>query len=434
MNNRRALYLIFGANIISSFATGITMLAVPYYLVSKMGESDGKALNAALILGITIVSLFWRTGSGYLIDRYNRKRIFQVMNGLDCILITGIALFAATLPEMPFYLLATVAALTIFTYNVHFPNLYAFAQEIFDPKYYQRVNSAIELQHQATNFLGMLAGGLFLAGTSSIEWWPSFLQMDAWALEDIFLMDGLTYGVAFLLISLIRYTPGDYIHQNKGNILIRIRQGFQYLLRRRMLLLFGITTHAIFFTVLILIQVTSPIYVNDYLGMGFEQGILVLSAFEGLFSVGAILAGLLFISTQNLNNRRLIGLITAMLFSIAGLYLLWTLTAIPLIYILGGFLLGFSNAGTRILRITYIVRITPNRIIGRVNSIFSMGNTLMRIMMLLVLNLSFFSAKENGDNIVYAMLISGIVCSVGGLLLLYKRGAILREKELEEAV
>jgi len=431
MNNRRALLLIFGANIVSSFATGITMLAVPYYLVSKMGESDGKALNAGLMLGITIVSLFWRFWAGYLIDRYNRKRIFQVMNGVDCLLITGIALFGYTLPDIPFYLLAAVAALTVFTYNVHFPNLYAFAQEIFDPKYYQRVNSAIELQHQATSFLGMLAGGIFLSGTAAIEWWPDFLEMEAWDMRDIILMDGLTYGLAFFLISLIRYKPGAYIQENKGKILGRIKQGFAYLRQRKMLFLFGVTTHAIFFTVLILVQVTSPIYITDFLGLGFEEGILVISLFEALFSVGAILAGLLFISTENLDNRRLVGIITAMLFAIAGLYLLWALTAVPLIYILGGFLLGFANAGARILRITYIVRITPNRIIGRVNSIFSVSNSLLRIMMLMVLNLSFFSAKENGGNVIYAMMICGAVCAIGGLLLMYKRRAILSERATE---
>ena len=41
-----------------------------------------------------------------------------------------------------------VFGLTMFNYNIHYPNLYAFVQEITDKKHYGKINSYIEVQEK----------------------------------------------------------------------------------------------------------------------------------------------------------------------------------------------------------------------------------------------------------------------------------------------
>jgi hypothetical protein len=67
--------------------------------------------------------------------------------------------------------------------------------------------------------------------------------------------------------------------------------------------------------------------------------------------------------------------------------------------------LGFSNAGTRIIRVTYLFDHIPNNIIGRANSIFYLYNILMRSVLLSVFSLAFFSFE---NNVVWAYAICGM--------------------------
>ena len=260
MKNSRALVLIFAANIISKFATGITIIAIPWYLVSHMGAENGKFLNTVLMGSITFATLFWGTFAGTLIDRYNRKRIFQVQTFVDFLILGAAAWYGAATGTMPFWLLAIVATTTIFTFNIHYPNLYAFVQELFEPQYYARVNSAIELQGQVTTFLGMTAAGLFLAGSETITWWPQAIQVERWDMWEIFLLDGVTYLASCGIISLVPYKPAADRRVDKGKVIDRVIQGFNYLWERKPLLIFGIGSYVIFFTLLVFIQFCYALY------------------------------------------------------------------------------------------------------------------------------------------------------------------------------
>lgn len=362
---------------------------------------------------VTLLALFWGLYAGTLVDKYNRKRIFLTITATDSFCLIGVASLGFYWGEVPFLLIALIYTLTIFTFNVHYPNLYAFVQELFEPEYYARVNSAIEIQGQTTGFIGMMLGGILLDGTLHIEWWPEAWRFAPWSLQEIFLLDGSTYVLAFLLLSQIPYKPGPQKQIDKGSLLGRLQLGFQYLIERKELLLFGITSHVIFFSLLVVIQVLGPIYVKDYL----EEAAIVLSSLKGVYSLGAITAGIIGFSIW-IRRTHLIKQIIVLLFSAGIIFMIWALTKSVLIMLIGAYLLGICNAGTRIQRITYLVRLVPNRVIGRVNSIFTVINVLMRVSFISLLAIPFFSAEDNGGNIIYAcMMLSGIMI-LSGLILL----------------
>ena len=401
MNHLRALIFLFAANTISGFAQGITMLAIPWFVIQT---PNGNFKNAAMIAIVTFISLFWGIYAGTLIDKYNRKRIFQILTAVDTFILIGVSMVGFSLGEVPFLLIATIYGATYFTYNVHYPNLYAFVQELFEPKYYARVNSAIEIQGQITNFIGMMLGGILIDGPPPVEWWPIWLEFEPWTLQEIFLLDGSTYVLGFILISLIPYKPSPSKKIDSGSVMNRISQGFKYLMGNRPIFIFGITSHVLFFSLLVVIQVVMPVYVNDYL----EKGAFVLSSFKGFYALGAISAGVLglslFVKKHNLISQIMV------LLAIAGLlYFILFLTKSFIITLAVAYLIGICNAGVRILRITYLVKIVPNRVIGRVNSFLGVINVLMRICFLTLMTIPFFGGEGNGQNIIYAFMILALI-------------------------
>ncbi|MEM7655748.1 MAG: MFS transporter [Bacteroidota bacterium] len=402
MKQLRVLFFLFAANIISGFAQGITMLAIPWYLI---GQPAGKLLNASMVAVVTVLSLFWGMYAGTLVDKYNRKKIFLSLNGIDACILLSIAGIGFWLGDLPFALVALVYTITIFTYNVHYPNLYAFVQELFEPHLYARVNSAIEIMGQTTSFIGMMVGGILLDGTVDLSWWPETMRFEAWTLPEIFLLDGCTYILGFFLLYQIPYRPSASKVIDQGRVLNRMKQGYRYLVDRPDLLLFGIASHVIFFSLLVMIQVVSPIYVKDYL----QEQAVILSSFKGVYSLGAISAGIVgFIAIVRRGNiiRQIIGLLL-----LAGvLFVVLSVTQSVLLTLMSAYLLGVANAGARIRRITYLVRIVPNRIIGRVNSFLMVINVMMRASFFVLLTIPFFADEANGGNVIYAtFLLSGIM-------------------------
>ena len=85
MKNKQAIYLLFLSNIISGFAQGISMIAIPWYFIEIVEQSEYFALGYIIV---TFLTLFWGLYAGALIDRYSRKNIFILTN-----LVCGYARF-----------------------------------------------------------------------------------------------------------------------------------------------------------------------------------------------------------------------------------------------------------------------------------------------------------------------------------------------------
>lgn len=410
LKNIKALLFLFAANTISGFAQGITMLAIPWYI---LGLEGGKLKNVVMITAVTVITLFWGLYAGTLIDKFNRKHIFLATTGAGSLILLSVAAIGFKQGGVIFPLIALVYLMTVMLYSVHYPNLYAFVQELFEPEYYSRVNSAIEIQGQTTNFIGMMLGGLLLDGSPRQSWWPESWQFDAWSLQEIFLLDGSTYVLGFFCISMIPYVRKASWKPDKGKIMDRLRFGFKYLNEHRSLLIFGITTHVLFFSLIVVVQALGPLYVKEYL----NESASVLSFFKGFYAIGALSAGFLGLSTF-IRKSNLVKQIIFLLGLAGALYFMLALTQSVTITLIGGLFLGICNAGTRIHRITYLVRIVPNEVIGRVNSFFAIVNVLMRALFLGLLAIPFFSAEGNGPNIIYgAMLLGLIMFLAAGILI-----------------
>lgn len=166
---------MFTANTISGLATGITVLSIPWYFSHFLNKPSLFGWTYAVV---TLISIFWSLVAGSLVDKYSRKTIFQFSTLLTSSLV-GIAAFTGYYTgqvPVPFVILAFSA--TFLNFNIHYPNLYAFGQEITKRKDFGRVNSYIEIQNQATNALAGAMAAILLTGSGGENFQLSSLPIE----------------------------------------------------------------------------------------------------------------------------------------------------------------------------------------------------------------------------------------------------------------
>jgi len=415
--NSKALLLLFLANIISGFSQGLSMIAIPWYF-AKNNQSNFFNVGYGFI---TLLILFFGLYAGTLVDKYSRKKNFLVLNLVCGLLLFSVASIGFYQNNLSPFIVISIFAITLLNYNIHYPTLYAFVHEITEPDQYQKVNSWIEIVGQSTSILsGALAAILIdgvdpnsnkIAGiTHSLN-----ISITKWEIWEIFMLDASTYFIAVALIASIKYAPVLAPKIELGSILQRVKTGFTYLKLNKPLLIFGVFSYAVFAALLVCIHSLLPIYVEKHL---HEDG-SVFAAADLIYAIGALGAGL-FIG-KVFGSIQSVKAIIVLTFLAAALFLWASLSQQVWIIYLFCFLLGFSNAGIRVLRLTYFFQHIPNEVMGRVNSIFNMSNVLTRSIFIFMFSIPFFT---QGDQIVYAFMVLSAFLVLSGCILLFYRNSI----------
>jgi len=385
------------------------MLAIPWYFAKHL---NAASTFASIFSVATFLTIFWGLYAGTLIDRFPRKNIFLGICAISATVLLSISSLGYATGEVPMFWIAFVFCFTVFNYNIHYPTLYAFGQEITEKENYSKTNSLLEVIGQSTNVLSGAGAVLLIEGIDA-QLMGFHIQIEAWPIHQIFLMDGLTYVIAAVLIYFIKYTPAVKLQVSKEKISVRVREGFKYLRERPLLFHFGNASFTVFIFVLIATHLLWPIYIDSYL---MEEG-NVFAMTKVHYAIGAMLAGFfvskIFSFTDRINS--ILILMGAALLA----FIILSISRADWILYLMAFLLGISNAGIRIQRITYLFNHVPNNIIGRTNSVFQSINIFLRSVFLALFAMSFFS---EGENILYAMWIAAgaILISFAPLLYYYR--------------
>ena len=412
MKNQQAIILLFISNIISGLAQGISMIAIPWYFIEIIDKPEFFAYSYIVITSLT---LFWGIYAGSIIDRYSRKKIFILTNLICGLFIGSIAIYGYNNNFLSELLVVSVFAITIFNYNIHYPNLYAFGQEITEKKNYGKLNSYIEVQGQTTSVLAGAFAAILLTGTDNrsleIAGFNFELPFDVtpWQIYDIFLLDAFTYVLVIAIISIIRYVPINNEKVDVGSLFERLKIGFTYLKDNPVIFLFGITSYMLFAFTLVELHVILPSYVHDFLQ---ASGNVYASA-EVYYSIGAIFSGVLILRLLSKFNTYFA--VTFLMMNVALAFYAMTFYKSLLIFFIGSLILGITNAGVRILRTTYLFNHIPNNLIGRATSVFSSLNILIRIILISIFALPFFNID---DNIRWGYMIGVIMMVVSSFVLL----------------
>tara|TARA_B100000902_G_scaffold137256_1_gene135488 strand:- start:25951 stop:27240 length:1290 start_codon:yes stop_codon:yes gene_type:complete len=426
MKNKKAISLLFLSNIISGFAQGISMIAIPWYFVEIVGRPE---VFATAYIFITFATLFWGLYAGTLIDRYSRKKLFIIINLVCGLIIGSIAISGFYSNYVNDLLVIIVFATTIFNYNVHYPNLYAFGQEITEKKNYGKLNSYIEIQGQSTSILAGAFAALLLTGTTNNSMnLGGFIinlpfNIQPWNIYEIFLMDAITYMLVILIFLQIRYNRIAKEDKDYGNLFNRLKQGIAYLKKHPLIFKFGFMSYILFAFLLVEIHILLPTYVHNFLK---ANGDIYASA-EVYYSLGAILAGIFIIRLFKQKNP-IFGIILLMM--IVSLFLAGMTFIDSLWYFfIANLILGLTNAGVRILRTTYLFNHIPNNIIGRTSSVFNSLNIMVRMCLIGTFAMNFFLTD---DNIRWGYLVGSIMIVIATipLFILYKSLVNLGRKKM----
>ncbi|MCW3125055.1 MAG: hypothetical protein JWO03_713 [Bacteroidetes bacterium] len=362
---------------------------------------------------VTSLSLVWGVYAGTLVDRYNRKNIFLAINVVGMVMLGGASLLGYVQGELPWVIVAIVFATTVFIYNIHFPTLYGFAQEITAKEDYGKVTSQLEVQGQLTWTISGGLGAMLLTGVSGhlnvfgMNVAVPF-TLRPWTIYEIFTIDAVTYIIALILIWQIKSMSVAERTIDTDPLLKRIRTGMGYLKRHPVIFLFGNASLFIFLTIIVHSTLVNPIYVDHFL----KQKGDVYALSDMVFSMGALLAG--FITTRVFTQKRTISGLIGLSILAGVMYFVHVYNSVLPWYFLSYFVIGFCNAAGRVLRVTFLFSHIPNSVIGRTNSVFFVINVAMRLMLTGLFALPLF---HQGINIIYANAVLGGICIVGGILI-----------------
>lgn len=411
--NRSAITLILVANAVSGVAQGISMIAIPWYFAQRELMSG---FGLAYILAAAL-AFFWSPYSGILIDKYNRKHILLIVDLIGALLLLGIGSYGLWRGALPSLAVGGVFVITFLIYNIHYPNLYAFVQEITPSSRYGRITSLIETIHQTTTVVAGAVAALLLAGTQDgavnifgfrldLGW-----EVAPWSISEIFLLDGSTYLLALGLVALIRFVPLVERPAEVGTLGQRLRTGFQYLRDHPRIFWFGMASYAIFTSVLVVNFYQAPTYVAQHLRADAD----VFASGEMWFALGAIGAAL----TVRYLFRALSLTASVIVLTLlaAGFYFVLSFSRSLVLYYLFFLILGIANSGSRIQRVNWLFATVPNQVYGRTGSILFILNTAIRIAFVGLFALPFF---QQAEYVAYTFGLLGLYLLAAAGVLLFK--------------
>jgi hypothetical protein len=234
-------------------------------------------------------------------------------------------------------------------------------------------------------------------------------------MEDIFALNALTYFVAILLVSMIKYRPPARDHIPSGSIFKRLSAGIEYLRKNPSLFAFGNYSYSIFVVLMVQVFMLLPLYVSNHL----QRDTDVFASAEIYYSLGAMLAGIFV--RRVFANVKIIDSVISLMFLTTAVFLMAAFTKSVAICYLFSFAIGITNAGARVLRTTWLFTHISNDIIGRTNGVFNVINILLRSAFLLLFSIAWFS---EGSNVIWSYVICGVFVMLSGLLLLKSRKRI----------
>lgn len=399
------------------------MIAIPWYFTAVLGY---QSLFGILYGVLAILSTIWSIYAGMLTDRYNRKKIlitYSIIGGL----LMSFAAASQLVSMIPLWLVsAVVFSFTALLFNIHYTNIYSFAQEITPQEEYNKVISQLEVQGQFTTILGGVLAAVLMEGTvnhsiSILGLNLSFpFQLAPWSLYQIFGLDALTYFIAVLILGAIRYQPGYRQDTDKESAWQRIQVGWNYLWSKPFLLIFSWASTAVFVSVLLISFFLMP----SYISLVLSEKSHVFAFSELFFALGALLAGFFarfFLSRWHEVNRILflfgIALIVFLVF-IFNTKLTW--------FYLANIFFGFSNAAIRYNRVSFLWKIIPNYLMGRVSAVISTSSYVLRAFWGFIFSLPLFTGKSG---MIYVMMTLLFFILISGIFILYHSSGVKQLKK-----
>jgi MFS family permease len=210
----RKARLILIANFLLVVGSGITWLAVPWFLIQ---EPNGNAVYGLSSSALTLLIFLLLPFLGKAIDRNSRKKVllgYYVFALVTNLFVIAMILLQGHVETWHLVMAMTFGSLGV---SVYYPAQFAFNQEVLSRHQYRALSGAIEVQWQSG---AMIAGGL------------ATLLINRVPLAAILVLDCCAYIAAFCVMSRVPYTRNPKLDANTGPAWNLMLEGFTYLRQR----------------------------------------------------------------------------------------------------------------------------------------------------------------------------------------------------------
>lgn len=383
--------MILFANIASSVGSGITMIAIPWMLVTS---KDGNEVFGYVTIATTILSFILTPFIGNLIDNMSRKKLLLVSKFISLALLLVFSMIGFLGIEYEIWHYIIIYMIGTLYYTIFYPTMFALNQEIFNADQYKVLNGAMEVQGQLSS---VIAGAL------------ASILLTKWELQTILLLDVITYAAAIYFYIRIPYAQASRLCTNTS--FNKATAGLLYMLKRPLMFIFLLFSIMPFIGVMIT-NYLFPVYLADVLKTsGNVYGI------QGMvYGVGAILGGIFVpLIARKLGNEK------TMIYGVLTYTLAISLIVVANVpsYLALMLFIAIGNSGTRVARNSYLMDQIPNELIGRVDSLFRSVGLLIRIALLAL----FTGMVSNGLIMSCFIVLSGILVISSVLILAsWKKG------------
>ncbi|WP_018218404.1 MFS transporter [Salinispora vitiensis] len=339
---------LWSASAASNLADGIVKLALPLVAVSL---TDSPMLVAGVAMAFSLPWLFFALPAGALADRLDRRRVMVAANTVRAVLF-GVMALAVALDAASIWLLYAVAFGAGVAETLYDTSAQSILPQVVSRDALPRANGRLHAVTLAANqFVGPpLAGFLVTAGVALAVVGPAGL----WA-------------VAVAALLLIR---GRFRVEREAPTSLRrdIAEGLRFLWRHRLLRAMAVMVGVSNFTMSGIFAVLPLYAVGPDSAMGLTEpgyGLLLATLAVGIV-LGSLVAGAI---ERRLGRSATLGVAVVVAAVVVGAP---ALSANPFVvgavYFGGGILVATWNVITVSLR----QRITPDRLLGRVNSGYRM--------------------------------------------------------------
>ncbi|WP_313894278.1 MFS transporter [Psychrobacillus sp.] len=396
--------LIIFANIASSIGSGITMIAIPWMLVSS---NDGNAVFGYVTICMTIISFLITPLIGNLIDKMSRKKLLltsKIVSLVVLLLFSLIGFVGLTYEVWHYIIIYIIGSLY---YTIFYPTMFALNQEVFNKDQYKSLNGTMEVQGQLSS---VIAGAL------------ASILLSKWDLQYILLLNVLSYGTAIYFYVKIPYVRVK-VSSVKETTKSKGTDGLVYILKRPAMFLFLLFSMMPFIGVMVT-NYLFPVFLADVLQVsGSFYGIQGM-----IYGVGAVVAGIIVpIIASKLGNEKTI-VYGVIIYTIA--ISLVIVSNLP-IFLSLMFFIALGNSGARVARNSFLMDQIPNELIGRIDSLFRTIGLLFRIVLL-----SIFTGMVSAGLIVYCFIALSGVLVVASIFVIYswKKDFRIDKKDLKIVV
>lgn len=381
-------YMCFAlSGVLATFGNGLIYITMSWYAFE---QTQSVASVALLMFCVWAPSILFGPVFGVCADRYNRKTLMVLSNGVRGVAAIGFAWLLANGHDASIYMLATLLGTFV---SFYMPAALPLIAEIVPKKHLVEANATVDMLYELGTIVGMGVSGFLLV---------------YFGVDGTFAVGGVCFVVAAFFNGLMRYQSAKAVADTpsgqQAGFIADYLAALVYLRKHPFL----IKIYSVQMLIMVLLM-TIPVLLIPYVTDVFSADAKQFAYFEALFSVGVFMGGLVSPMILRKQGARLTLAVLCTIMAV-GLVVFSHTNNVWLAYVVYAFVgLGLSSWA---IAVSQAQLLTDNAYQGRLQATFYSisGVGILLIYLLLTIYSQAISVK-------HIYLLQGLIC-VGILLLL----------------